>query len=40
MRYIPNAESDWESMLSVIGYERLEDLASILPEELRICSGP
>ena len=36
MRYIPNVESDWESMLSVIGRERLEDLASILPEELHL----
>jgi len=36
MRYIPNAEKDWESMLSVIGYRQLEDLASILPEELRL----
>jgi glycine dehydrogenase subunit 1 len=36
MRYIPNAEKDWDSMLSVIGYRRLEDLSSILPEGLRL----
>jgi len=36
MRYIPNAERDWESMLSVIGHRRLEDLASVLPEGLRL----
>jgi len=36
MRYIPNAERDWESMLAVIGHNRLEDLASVLPEGLRL----
>ena len=36
MRYIPNAEKDWESMLSVIGCRGLEDLTSILPEGLRL----
>ena len=36
MRYIPNAENDWESMLQAIGFERLEDLMTILPEPLRM----
>ncbi len=36
MRYIPNAESDWEEMLQAIGLERLEDLTRILPESLRL----
>ena len=36
MRYIPNAEKDWESMLSVVGLRRLEDLAAILPKDLRL----
>jgi glycine dehydrogenase subunit 1 len=36
MRYIPNAERDWESMLAVIGQKRLEDLVAILPEGLRL----
>jgi len=36
MRYIPNAENDWESMLQTIGFERLEDLMTILPEPLRM----
>ena len=36
MRYIPNAENDWESMLQTIGFERLEDLMAILPEPLRM----
>ena len=36
MRYIPNAENDWESMLQTIGLERLEDLMAILPEPLRM----
>jgi len=36
MRYIPNAEKDWEAMLTVIGCRRLEDLAAILPENLRL----
>ena len=36
MRYIPNAENDWESMLQTMGYERLEDLMTILPEPLRM----
>ena len=36
MRYIPNAESDWEEMLRAIGLERLEDLFRTLPESLRL----
>jgi len=36
MRYIPNAEADRDSMLKAIGVERLEDLANILPESLRL----
>jgi glycine dehydrogenase subunit 1 len=36
MRYIPNAEKDWEPMLAAIGHKRLEDLASVLPEGLRL----
>jgi glycine dehydrogenase subunit 1 len=36
MRYIPNAENDWESMLQTIGCKRLEDLMTILPEPLRM----
>ncbi len=36
MRYIPNAERDWESMLPLTGHKRLEDLASVLPEGLRL----
>jgi glycine dehydrogenase subunit 1 len=36
MRYIPNAEGDWGAMLQTVGFERLEDLATILPESLRL----
>ncbi len=36
MHYIPNAENDWESMLQASGFERLEDLMTILPEPLRM----
>ena len=36
MRYIPNAENDWESMLQTIGFKHLEDLMTILPEPLRL----
>jgi len=36
MRYIPNAQDDWEAMLRAIGFEQLEDLATVLPESLRL----
>jgi glycine dehydrogenase subunit 1 len=36
MRYIPNAEKDREAMLSAVGCRSLEDLASVLPRELRL----
>ncbi len=36
MRYLPHAESDLAEMLRTVGVDRLEDLASVLPEHLRI----
>jgi glycine dehydrogenase subunit 1 len=36
MRYISNAEGDVAAMLQTIGFERLEDLITILPESLRM----
>jgi glycine dehydrogenase subunit 1 len=36
MRYLPHAESDLAEMLRAVGVERLEDLAGVLPEPLRM----
>lgn len=36
MHYIPNAESDWESMLQTLALESLEELTTSLPESLRM----
>jgi glycine dehydrogenase subunit 1 len=36
MRYIPNAEYDWESMLQAMDLKSLEDLTNILPASLRL----
>ncbi len=36
MRYLPHAESDLAEMLRTVGLGRLEDLADVLPEHLRM----
>ena len=36
MRYLPHAESDLIEMLRTVGLGRLEDLANVLPEHLRM----
>jgi glycine dehydrogenase subunit 1 len=36
MRYLPLAESDLAEMLRVAGFRRLEDLAGVLPDALRL----
>ena len=36
MRYLPHAESDLTEMLRTVGVDRLEDLADVLPEHLRM----
>jgi glycine dehydrogenase subunit 1 len=36
MRYIPNAESDWELMLQTLPFKSLEELMTILPDSLRM----
>jgi glycine dehydrogenase subunit 1 len=36
MRYLPLAESDLAEMLRTVGIDRLEDLAGVLPEPLRL----
>ena len=36
MRYIPNAEGDFNQMLPLLGMEKLEDLIRILPESVRL----
>jgi glycine dehydrogenase subunit 1 len=36
MRYLPLAESDLAEMLQVAGFRRLEDLAGVLPDALRL----
>ena len=36
MRYIPNAEGDFNQMLPSLGMEKLEDLIRILPESVRL----
>ena len=36
MRYLPLAESDLAEMLGAVGLQRLEDLAEVLPESLRL----
>ncbi|MGQ9693485.1 MAG: aminomethyl-transferring glycine dehydrogenase subunit GcvPA [Thermodesulfobacteriota bacterium] len=36
MQYIPNAENDWPEMLAAVGFKKLEDLISLLPESLRL----
>lgn len=36
MRYLPHAEDDLTEMLRAVGMDRLEDLASVLPEDLRM----
>ncbi len=36
MQYIPNAENDWPEMLATIGFKKLDDLMTLLPESLRL----
>jgi len=36
MRYLPHGETDLASMLKTVGVGRLEDLAAVLPEHLRM----
>lgn len=36
MQYIPNAENDWPEMLTAIGFKKLEELITLLPESLRL----
>jgi glycine dehydrogenase subunit 1 len=39
MRYLPYAESDLTAMLQAMGVSRLEELAGVLPEKLRLKKG-